>query len=167
MNSYTSICNYNYRGVLLYLLYCLTFANSSLGNTLPANELSTTNTCYRERFPRATAEMESCLISFLDLLGVANDERDSEAAEVTSCTPPGEVGQSHPPELHTSSLSKEALLNSSPVVRFATAQLAEIARDCLQRSRDGLLSSRYFTQMNENLENLLNEVCHSLLIHVQ
>ena len=147
--------------VALFVLALYEFANSSLANTLPADELSTTNACYRERFPRATAEMESCLISFLDLLGVANDERDPEAAEVTSSTPLSEVGQ---PEQHTCFASKEALLSFSPVMRFATAQLAEIARDCLQRSRDGLLSSRYFTQMNENLENLLNEVCHFLLI---
>lgn len=117
--------------------------------------MSTTNARYRERFPRATAEMESSLTVFLESIGANNDATGGEAS---GCDATESKRASLPQVEQFHSAAEKTLLTASPVLRFAAAQLAEIARDCLQRSREGVLSSRYFTQMNENLENLLNEV---------
>ncbi len=37
-------------------------------------------------------------------------------------------------------------------------QVVEAARDCLSKSKDGLLTSGYFMDLSENLERLLYEV---------
>ena len=38
------------------------------------------------------------------------------------------------------------------------SQVVEAARDCLSKSKDGLLSSGYFIDLSENLQRLLYEV---------
>lgn len=48
--------------------------------------------------------------------------------------------------------------NSLPIIRFVHHQVIEMARDCLQKSREKLVTTRYFFEMNENLEHLLIEV---------
>lgn len=80
------------------------------------------NSVYKERFPKATQQMEEKLTAFIrDQLEV-----DHEAA-------------------------------SDAVFRFAHHQVIEIAKDCLQKSQDKLITSKYFFEMTENLEKLLNE----------
>lgn len=44
------------------------------------------------------------------------------------------------------------------VLSFIHHQLAEMSRDCLTKSRDGLITSVYFCELQENLEKLLNDV---------
>ena len=44
------------------------------------------------------------------------------------------------------------------IVRFVHHQLIEMARDCLAKSQDRLITSRYFYEMSENLEKLLLQV---------
>lgn len=51
-------------------------------------------------------------------------------------------------------------LDSLPIVRFVHHQVVELARDCLHKSQEKLITSRYFYEMSENLERLLNEVCY-------
>jgi microtubule-associated serine/threonine kinase len=48
--------------------------------------------------------------------------------------------------------------DSVPIIRFVHHQVIEMARDCLQKSEERLITSRYFYEMSENLERLLNEV---------
>ena len=43
------------------------------------------------------------------------------------------------------------------IVRFVQHQVIELGRDCLQKSEQGLITSRYFYDMSDNLERLLNE----------
>lgn len=43
------------------------------------------------------------------------------------------------------------------IVRFVQHQVIELARDCLQKSEQGLITSRYFYDMSDNLERLLTE----------
>lgn len=50
-----------------------------------------------------------------------------------------------------------------PILRFVLHQIVEMARDCLQKSEEKLVSSRYFYDMSENLERLLNEVMNSYI----
>lgn len=47
---------------------------------------------------------------------------------------------------------------SDAVTRFVHHQVVEMAKDCLQKSKDDLITSHYFYEMSENLEKLLTEV---------
>ena len=49
--------------------------------------------------------------------------------------------------------------DSLPIIRFVHHQVIEMARDCLQKSQEKLITTRYFYEMNESLEHLLVEVC--------
>ncbi|CAG2182604.1 unnamed protein product, partial [Oppiella nova] len=46
---------------------------------------------------------------------------------------------------------------SDAVFRFAHHQVIELAKDCLQKSQDKLITSHYFFEISENLEKLLVE----------
>jgi microtubule-associated serine/threonine kinase len=48
--------------------------------------------------------------------------------------------------------------DSVPIIRFVHHQVIEMARDCLQKSEEKLVTSRYFYEMSESLERLLSEV---------
>jgi microtubule-associated serine/threonine kinase len=50
--------------------------------------------------------------------------------------------------------------DSVPIIRFVHHQVIEMARDCLQKSQEKLVTSRYFYEMSENLERLLSEVVY-------
>ena len=56
------------------------------------------------------------------------------------------------------STETEISADSIAIVRFVHHQIIEMARDCLQKSQDKLITSRYFYEMSENLEKLLTEV---------
>lgn len=87
------------------------------------------NTLYKERFPKATQQMEEKLIAFIDKY------TGKEPEEVFSSVEP----------------------DSMPILRFVYHQLVEIARDCLQKSQEKLITCRYFYEMTENLEILVGE----------
>lgn len=82
------------------------------------------NTLYKERFPKATKQMEERLRNFI----LGNQNLSTEA---------------------------EISADSIAIVRFVHHQTLEMARDCLQKSEDKLITSRYFYEMSENLEKLL------------
>lgn len=44
------------------------------------------------------------------------------------------------------------------VLGFIQHQLVELARDCLDKSQKGLITSLYFLELQENLDKLLHEV---------
>lgn len=44
------------------------------------------------------------------------------------------------------------------VLSFIHHQIAELARDCLAKAREGLITSVYFFELQENLEKLLHDV---------
>uniref|UniRef100_A0A1Q3FEL8 non-specific serine/threonine protein kinase n=1 Tax=Culex tarsalis TaxID=7177 RepID=A0A1Q3FEL8_CULTA len=88
------------------------------------NEISLMNTFYKERFPKATQQMEERLSHFIN----ENKNIINDSARI-----------------------------SQPIVRFVHHQVLEMARDCLHKSHAKLITSRYFYEMNENLERLLME----------
>ena len=49
-------------------------------------------------------------------------------------------------------------LESDGTARFVHHQVVELARDCLHKSEDKLISSAYFFELSENLEKLLRDV---------
>uniref|UniRef100_A0A3B5LI31 Microtubule associated serine/threonine kinase 3a n=1 Tax=Xiphophorus couchianus TaxID=32473 RepID=A0A3B5LI31_9TELE len=87
------------------------------------NEIVMMNHVYKERFPKATAQMEGRLLDII-----------SEYSPDT------------------------ALPLADGVLGFIQHQLVELARDCLDKSQDGLVTSRYFVELQEKLEKLLHEV---------
>ncbi|XP_061588648.1 microtubule-associated serine/threonine-protein kinase 3 isoform X1 [Cololabis saira] len=86
------------------------------------NEIVMMNHVYRERFPKATAQMEGQLIDI-----------------ISECSP------------------DTALPLADGVLGFIQHQLVELARDCLDKSQNGLVTSRYFMELQEKLEKLLHE----------
>ncbi|XP_023711287.1 microtubule-associated serine/threonine-protein kinase 3 isoform X7 [Cryptotermes secundus] len=93
------------------------------------DEIVMMNTLYKERFPKATQQMEERLQSFI------NDNKSIDARESYENMPK----------------------DSIPIIRFVHHQVIEMARDCLQKSEEKLVTSRYFYEMSENLERLLSE----------
>nr|XP_020639015.1 microtubule-associated serine/threonine-protein kinase 2 isoform X2 [Pogona vitticeps] len=86
------------------------------------SEIVMMNHVYKERFPKATAQMEERLAEF-----------------IASSTP------------------EKVLQIADGVLSFVHHQVIELARDCLDKSREGLITSRYFYELQENLEKLLQD----------
>ncbi|XP_040027484.2 microtubule-associated serine/threonine-protein kinase 3 isoform X2 [Gasterosteus aculeatus] len=86
------------------------------------NEIVMMNHVYKERFPKATAQMECRLLDI-----------------IAECSP------------------DTALPLADGVLGFIQHQLVELARDCLDKSQQGLVTSRYFVELQEKLEKLLHE----------
>ncbi|XP_068175081.1 microtubule-associated serine/threonine-protein kinase 3 isoform X2 [Antennarius striatus] len=86
------------------------------------NEIVMMNHVYKERFPKATAQMEERLFEI-----------------ITHCSP------------------ESSLPLSDGVLGFIQHQLVELVRDCLDKSQTGLVTSRYFAELQEKLEKLLHE----------
>ena len=101
--------------------------SSPIRSPVVDNEIVLMNTLYKERFPKATKQMEERLSNF--------------------------IGQNE-----TLSTNADIAADSVAIVRFVHHQVLEMARDCLQKSEDKLITSRYFYEMSENLEKLLIQV---------
>ncbi|KAM9307032.1 microtubule-associated serine/threonine-protein kinase 1 [Pholidichthys leucotaenia] len=86
------------------------------------HEIIMMNHVYKERFPKATAQME---------------ERIQE------------IIRSNSPET--------VLPLADGVLGFAHHQIIELARDCLEKSRLGLITSSYFCELTDKLERLVLE----------
>ncbi|XP_071658754.1 microtubule-associated serine/threonine-protein kinase 4 isoform X7 [Patagioenas fasciata] len=86
------------------------------------NEIIMMNHVYKERFPKATAQMEERL-------------RDI----ITNYCP------------------ENVLPLADGVLSFTHHQITELARDCLDKSRQGLITSRYFLELQQKLDKLLQE----------
>ncbi|XP_027257380.1 microtubule-associated serine/threonine-protein kinase 4 isoform X6 [Cricetulus griseus] len=86
------------------------------------HEIIMMNHVYKERFPKATAQME---------------ERLREI--ITSYSP------------------DNVLPLADGVLSFTHHQIIELARDCLDKSHQGLITSRYFLELQHKLDKLLQE----------
>ncbi|KAM8827910.1 microtubule-associated serine/threonine-protein kinase 3 isoform 3-T3 [Spinachia spinachia] len=86
------------------------------------HEIIMMNHVYKERFPRATAQMEEKI---------------------------QEIIRSNSPE--------SVLPLADGVLGFAHHQIVELARDCLEKSRLGLVTSSYFCELTDKLERLVQE----------
>ncbi|XP_027025626.2 microtubule-associated serine/threonine-protein kinase 3 isoform X1 [Tachysurus fulvidraco] len=86
------------------------------------NETVMMNHVYKERFPKATAQMEERLLDI-----------------ITHCS------------------ADSTLPLGDGVLGFIQHQLVELARDCLDKSQKGLITSLYFLELQENLDKLLHE----------
>ncbi|XP_077318782.1 microtubule-associated serine/threonine-protein kinase 4 isoform X3 [Lithobates pipiens] len=86
------------------------------------HEIIMMNHVYKERFPKATAQMEERLREI-----ITNYDPDS------------------------------VLPLADGVLSFTHHQIVELARDCLDKSHQGLITSRYFLELQQKLEKLLQE----------
>uniref|UniRef100_A0A8B9N0F5 non-specific serine/threonine protein kinase n=1 Tax=Accipiter nisus TaxID=211598 RepID=A0A8B9N0F5_9AVES len=86
------------------------------------NEIIMMNHVYKERFPKATAQMEERLQDIIT---------------------------NHSPE--------NVLPLADGVLSFTHHQITELARDCLDKSHQGLITSRYFFELQQKLDKLLQE----------
>ncbi|NXJ07763.1 MAST4 kinase, partial [Odontophorus gujanensis] len=86
------------------------------------NEIIMMNHVYKERFPKATAQMEERLQDIIT---------------------------NHSPE--------NVLPLADGVLSFTHHQVTELARDCLDKSHQGLITSRYFLELQQKLDKLLQE----------
>ena len=57
-----------------------------------------------------------------------------------------------------SSKSLEGFEEHDGAARFVLHQVVELARDCLQKSQNKIISSAYFYELSDNLEKLLYDV---------
>lgn len=53
------------------------------------------------------------------------------------------------------------------VLSFIHHQVAEMSRDCLTKSHEGLITSVYFRELQENLEKLLHDVSYAWIIKME
>lgn len=53
---------------------------------------------------------------------------------------------------------ENVMLLADGVLSFIHHQIAELARDCLNKSYEGLITTVYFYELQENLEKLLHDV---------
>ncbi|XP_036918727.1 microtubule-associated serine/threonine-protein kinase 4 isoform X5 [Sturnira hondurensis] len=86
------------------------------------HEIIMMNHVYKERFPKATAQMEDRLKDI-----------------ITSYSP------------------DHVLPLADGVLSFTHHQIIELARDCLDKSHQGLITSRYFLELQHKLDKLLQE----------
>nr|XP_033785814.1 microtubule-associated serine/threonine-protein kinase 4 isoform X2 [Geotrypetes seraphini] len=86
------------------------------------HEIIMMNHVYKERFPKATAQMEERL------------------REIITTYSPDNI-----------------LPLADGVLSFTHHQIIELARDCLDKSHQGLITSRYFLELQQKLEKLLQE----------
>ncbi|XP_050426095.1 microtubule-associated serine/threonine-protein kinase 2 isoform X2 [Adelges cooleyi] len=91
------------------------------------NDIIMMNVLYKDRFPKATKQMEERLKMFIQ-------EYEKLSLEYLD-------------------ISGDAI----PIVRFVNRQVLELARDCLKKSEEKLITRGYFYEMSENLELLLAE----------
>ncbi|NXA44937.1 MAST4 kinase, partial [Nothocercus julius] len=86
------------------------------------NEIIMMNHVYKERFPKATAQMEERLQDIIT---------------------------NHSPD--------NVLPLADGVLSFTHHQIIELARDCLDKSHQGLITTRYFLELQQKLDKLLQE----------
>ncbi|XP_054428125.1 microtubule-associated serine/threonine-protein kinase 2 isoform X3 [Pteronotus mesoamericanus] len=86
------------------------------------SEIIMMNHVYKERFPKATAQMEERLAEFI-----------------------------------SSNAPDSVLPLADGALSFIHHQVIEMARDCLDKSQSGLITSQYFYELQENLEKLLQD----------
>ncbi|XP_028906232.1 microtubule-associated serine/threonine-protein kinase 3 isoform X2 [Ornithorhynchus anatinus] len=86
------------------------------------NEIVMMNHVYKERFPKATAQMEERLQDI-----------------ITNFSP------------------SSTLALADGVLGFIHHQIVELARDCLGKSQEALITSRYFLELQEKLEKMLQD----------
>ncbi|KAL5021676.1 hypothetical protein ScPMuIL_000831 [Solemya velum] len=94
----------------------------SPGRSPGGEEIVMMNHVYKERFPKATAQMEDRLQQFIDQNNMLDTTLETDA-----------------------------------ISRFLHLQVLELARDCLKTSQEKLITSAFFYELSDKLEQLLTD----------
>ncbi|KAG7271984.1 hypothetical protein CRUP_001544 [Coryphaenoides rupestris] len=84
-------------------------------------------------------------------------EDDSSSARRSSICAATAQMEERLAELLSSSAPDKVCPLADGVLSFIHHQLIELCRDCLEKSREGLISSRYFYELQESLEKLVQD----------
>lgn len=100
---------------------------------------------------RLKAFIEENAVVESTVAAVDSSTEDGESTTTTVASSPSAPG---PP---TSLMPMNIPADAIAIVRFVQHQVVELGRDCLAKSEQRLITSRYFYDMSDNLERLLNE----------
>lgn len=62
--------------------------------------------------------------------------------------------------------SLETVFESDAITRFLHHQVLELARDCLDKSKDKMITTSYFYEISDSLEKLLEDVRYNHMIYL-
>ncbi|CAG14686.1 unnamed protein product, partial [Tetraodon nigroviridis] len=116
------------------------------------HEIIMMNHVYKERFPKVGRAA----------YGFLTPMRDRKASERTNCPlcflrQATAQMEERIQDVIRSSSSESVLPLADGVLGFAHHQIIELARDCLEKSRLGLITSSYFCELTDKLERLVQE----------
>ena len=137
--------------VTVFLFRVLRSTSSSLMQRSAENDIVLMNEVYKERFPAAAAQMEEKLTELVsristDMSGMGGD---SGATGSPSSSPA------------TGSATAASGIERDGAGCFVAHHILEMARDCLEKSQQKLVTARYLYNLVENLEHLLADVRQS------
>lgn len=112
------------------------------------------NHVYKERFPKVKAYIFSPCIFMSDhsLWSALANTRFPFALQATAQM------EERIQDIIRSNSPESVLPLADGVLGFAHHQIIELARDCLEKSRLGLITSSYFCELTDKLERLVQEV---------
>uniref|UniRef100_A0A914WKZ2 non-specific serine/threonine protein kinase n=1 Tax=Plectus sambesii TaxID=2011161 RepID=A0A914WKZ2_9BILA len=125
-----------------------------------ANDVSIRSNVYKERFPKAKSQMEEKLTAFIEENGPLSGGTTVSSTAVSGDTSPAAKRLSRMESVETSGSLGDAVvmrLIADGATRFLHHQIVEMAADCLNRSREDLITSIYFCDMSQRLEDTLIE----------
>ncbi|VDO64644.1 unnamed protein product [Heligmosomoides polygyrus] len=123
------------------------------------------NSVYKERFPKAKAQMEEKLAAFVDEhapLSGGSSTGDGDSSQDGANNRRSLINSkykcpSNVMDTETSTGRSLLRLIGDGATRFLHHQIVEVALDCLARSRDDTISCSYFCEMSQRLDETLNE----------
>lgn len=131
-------------------MYCIR-TSSSLTQRSAENDIVLMNEVYKERFPAAADQMEEKLREL-----VARISADLSGGSSGSGAP----AAGHSTISPSASAAELSAIERDGAGRFVAHHILEMARDCLDKSQQKLVTARYLYHLVENLEHLLVDVRH-------
>ena len=116
------------------------------------NDIVLMNEVYKERFPAAAAQMEEKLTELVSRI----------STDMSGMGGSGPTGSpSSAPASGAASAASGGGIERDGAGRFVAHHILEMARDCLEKSQQKLVTARYLYHLVENLEHLLADVRQS------
>ncbi|MEQ2207358.1 hypothetical protein XENOCAPTIV_011063 [Xenoophorus captivus] len=118
------------------------------------HEIIMMNHVYKERFPKVRGHQELCLELKLAIENLLHHQKMFCPTSLQATAQMEEKIQ----EIIRSNSPESVLPLADGVLGFAHHQIIELARDCLEKSCLGLITSSYFCEFTDKLEKLVQEV---------
>ena len=134
----------------VFLFRVLRRTSSSLMQRSTENDIVLMNEVYKERFPAAAAQMEEKLTELVSRISTDMSGMGGGGATGSPSSAPA-----------TGAATAASGIERDGAGRFVAHHILEMARDCLEKSQQKLVTARYLYHLVENLEHLLADVCQS------